>query len=190
MIINPRGFWENETAEGHGHDEGLADALVDFFRNERAQDVLDLGCGDGYYVTKLRGSGIVCIGVDGNPYTANLLKSSCYIADLTEVQNFGMFNWVLSLEVGEHIPQEYEEVFLKNLDKHNVDGIVLSWAVRGQGGDGHVNCKDNVEVIPTVCSLGYDFEVVQTNQMRERCAKYPNIGWWFRNTLMIFRRKR
>jgi hypothetical protein len=132
-----------------------------------------------------------CDGVDGNPYSAQLVHHPVYIADLSKPVNLGArYDWVLSLEVGEHIPAEYEETFMQNLDKHSKDGIVLSWAVRGQGGDGHVNCKDNEEVIPVVCSMGYDYEIVKTKELREECATYPNVGWWFRNTLMVFRRRK
>lgn len=190
MKINERGFWENETAEGHGHDEGLAHGLVDFFKENDTKTILDIGCGTGYYTNFLADKGFVTNGIDGNPNTVKLAGPRCFVADISKPIKLLPADWVLCLEVGEHIPQEYEKVFLDNLDKHNTEGMVISWAVRGQGGDGHVNCKDNEEIIPTICSMGYDFEVPQTHALRQRCAVYPNIGWWFRNTLMIFRRKK
>ena len=36
------------------------------------------------------------------------------------------FDWVICLEVAEHIPKEYEETFVNNLVKATPNGIVLS----------------------------------------------------------------
>ena len=188
MKINERGFWENDTAEGHGHDEGLARSLLGFFQVEGANDVIDMGCGDGFYTRYLTDGGVYCMGVDGNPNTEELAGSHCYSVDLSKEQYLGVFDWVLSLEVGEHIPVEYEKQFLENLHRHNLEGIVLSWAVRGQGGDGHVNCLDNWEVINKLGDMGYAIDLKSTEELRSRCAEYPHTGWWFRNTLMVFRR--
>lgn len=198
MKINERGFWENPTNEGHGHDEGLAKALVQFFDDNNyyaynlVSDVLDVGCGDGFYTNYItqHSRSTVCMGIDGNPHTRELGGTLCSVQDVTKPLHLTRVDWVLSLEVGEHIPQEYEEIFLNNLHRHNRDGIVLSWAVRGQGGDGHVNCKDNEEIIPTVCSMGYDYDIPASMHLREQCAEYPNTGWWFRRTIMVFRKKK
>ena len=55
----------------------------------------------------------------------------------------GLHDAVLSLEVGEHIPEDYEDIYLENLDRHADKIIILSWAVPEQGGFGHVNERDN-----------------------------------------------
>lgn len=188
MKINKHGYWENPTREGHVSDMGLARALISFFKIEGSDSVIDLGCGDGFYTMFLASSGIRCLGVDGNPNTPKLTNGLGKVADLTEIQMLGSHDWSLSLEVGEHIPQEYEEYFLHNLHTHNRKGIILSWAVRGQGGDGHVNCKNNDEVISQIESMGYRYDDDATKFLRSRCADYPKDGWWFRQTLMVFRR--
>lgn len=194
MKINERGYWENDTPEGHEHDEGLSKALVDFFKKEKAETVIDIGCGTGYYTRNLIANGIHATGVDGNPNTPIISYGTGKVADFTTKQDLGRYDWVLCLEVGEHISQEFEKIFLDNLDRHNINGIVLSWAVRGQNGDGHINCLDNIEVIQKMehlhseIAIDYYCDLVATNELRDLCAKYPNPGWWFRNTLMIFRR--
>ena len=43
-------------------------------------------------------------------------------------------DWVLCLEVAEHIPLEHEDTLINNLHQHNRIGIVVSWAQKGQGG--------------------------------------------------------
>lgn len=186
MKINERGYWENPTAEGHAHDEGLAKALVNFFRKEDAKTILDVGCGDGYYLLILDDAGFDVRGVDGNPHTPSFTKNLGLVGDLTKQIYLGKYDWVLCLEVGEHIPEEYENTFLGNLHSHNTKGIILSWAIRGQGGDGHINCLDNIDVIAKLDKYGYLYSADETAKLRGKCAEYPKDGWWFRNTLMVF----
>ena len=45
------------------------------------------------------------------------------------------YDWVLSLEVLEHIPSDFETTVLDNIDRAAGHGVVLSWAVPGQGVD-------------------------------------------------------
>ena len=52
--------------------------------------------------------------------------------DLSKPVYLSARDWVLSLEVGEHIPRQYQSVFVDNLHRHNTKGIVLSWAVEGK----------------------------------------------------------
>jgi hypothetical protein len=50
-------------------------------------------------------------------------------------------DWVMSLEVGEHIDAKYESTFVDNLHRANRKGIILSWGLVGQGGHSHVNLE-------------------------------------------------
>lgn len=197
MIINPRGFWENKTREGHAHDEGLARALLEFFLKEKNDlseyYIWDIGCGDGYYTNYLNNESnksLVCWGLDGNPNTPKMGGLMTCVADFSEPLGLHANDWVLCLEVGEHIPQQFETIFLENLDRMNIEGIVLSWAIRGQGGDGHVNCLDNYEVISRIQDFGYKWDVESSMKLRLSCATFPKPCYWFRDTIMVFRRNK
>ena len=48
-------------------------------------------------------------------------------------------DWVICLEMGEHIPNRFEPMVIANLHAHNTRGVILSWARLGQPGYGHVN---------------------------------------------------
>ena len=192
MKINDKGIWENPTAEGHAHDDGLANALVEFFKKEEDPKanlkIMDIGCGDGFYSRKLYDNYFLVKAFDGNPNTPALTRGLGEVQDFTMPLDLGARDWVLCLEVGEHIPHRYENTFIENLDRHNKKGIVLSWAVRGQKGDGHVNCLNNNEVIPMIERLGYELDAKASMKLRESCSLYPKDGYWFRDTLMVFRR--
>ncbi|XP_018019114.1 uncharacterized protein LOC108675603 [Hyalella azteca] len=53
------------------------------------------------------------------------------------------WDWVMSIEVGEHIDPKHEGHFLDNLVRHACAGIILTWAVEGQPGHYHVNNHNN-----------------------------------------------
>ena len=93
------------------------------------------------------------------------------------------YDWVLSLEVGEHIPKEYEAEFIANLDRHAREGVILSWAVKGQGGHGHVNNQDNDYLKAIFEDYGYINDLVAEEALRD-ASTTP----WFPNTLMVFRK--
>jgi 2-polyprenyl-3-methyl-5-hydroxy-6-metoxy-1,4-benzoquinol methylase len=139
MSINKNGFWEGlEASSQHVYDSKLADCLVEFFKNENINSVVDFGCGMGNYVKTLKLNNINAIGFDGNPNTPQLTNNLCGVLDLSAPKHFDeAFDWVLSLEVGEHLPEQFEDIFIQNLHNNNKYGIVLSWAIEGQGGHGH-----------------------------------------------------
>ena len=185
MSVSKNGYWNGvEAVNQHCFDASLCVGLEEFFRKEDAKSVVDLGCGMGSYVKTLRGKGIAIDGFDGNPATPQLSGGACGILDLSVLHKFEKpYDWVMSLEVGEHLPKEFEDVFVDNLHANNVKGIVLSWAVKGQGGCGHVNEQNNDYIKEKVCSLGYLNDVCAENKLRRASSL-----WWFKNTIMVFRR--
>lgn len=186
MKINKNGFWEEPLSVGHGVDKNLAVAIGDFLLTERCHTLVDLGCGNGYYTNYLKSVGIYSVGIDGNPNTASLGKDF-FIFDLSKPFMFHTKDWVLSLEVGEHIPKEHEDLFINNVANLAEYGIILSWAIEGQGGDGHVNCRNNDYIVKKLQNLGFEWYEIPTTWLRSKCSPYPETGWWFRNTLMVFR---
>lgn len=92
------------------------------------------------------------------------------------------WDWVLSLEVGEHIPAVYEENFIDNLVRHGCKGIVLSWAVKNQGGYNHVNERSNAYVKKKMAERGLVNDINAENIMRNNTS-LP----WFQYTIMVFR---
>jgi len=192
--INFRGYWEDETDERHGVDPSLAFSLRKFFTKEaynhhsQKLTIIDIGCGNGYYTKYLNLYPLHCVGYDGNPNTEKITDNLCKVADFTVRQILGKRDWVLSLEVGEHIPSEFEDIFIDNLDKHNKEGMVISWAIEGQGGDGHVNCHNNDYVTNKICKLGYKLDINNTQFLRNSASAYPFTGWWFTSTIFVFRK--
>lgn len=185
MSINKKGYWEGLEAEcQHAFDQNVCNALINFLKNENASSVADFGCGMGNYVKKFIENNINAIGFDGNPNTPELTNGICNVLDLSEPINFETkYDWILSLEVGEHLPSQYEDIFINNLHNNNNKGIILSWAIKGQGGHGHVNEQNNDYIKAKFQNLGY-INDIQNEQLLRSVATL----FWFRNTIMVFRK--
>lgn len=181
--ISEKGYWIGDVEECHAIDGFLGEAIADFFVEEKACSVVDFGCGIGAYVKQIQKRGIFAKGYDGNPYTPELTGGLCEVLDLSEpVQLQGTFDWVMSLEVGEHLPQQYEKIFIENLMRHAKEGIVLSWAIKNQGGTGHFNEQNNDYIKAIFANYGYMNDLDAEKKLRNFS------GTWFRKSLMVFRK--
>lgn len=188
FAISDTGIWLNPTLQGHCHDLQLCKVIALFLKSEALSTVVDLGCGPGDYVKGLRNEGLTVEGYDGNPFTTQISRKIlgegpyCKILDLTKEVIFKEpFDCVLSLEVGEHIPAIYEDIFLNNITCNTKKCIILSWAVEGQRGDGHVNCHNNAYINEKMQERRF-IEYEEATTFLRSIAILP----WFQKTLMVF----
>jgi hypothetical protein len=182
MKINQNGFWENPTSVGHAYDMKLSTAIVRLFDKHAFNSVLDLGCGMGDYSRLLQVNKFEVHAYDGNPNTPELSSGIGKVADLSQPFDCEQkIDAVLSLEVGEHIPAEFEQTFIDNLVVNKPEMVVLSWAIPGQIGDGHVNCRSNSYIEEQMKLRGYMINNPLTYHLR-----HHSTLWWFRNTIMVF----
>lgn len=183
--IHKHGYWIGEDILcEHFTDFQLAIALIYFFKREQAVSIVDFGCGTADYVKMFLSHQIYCEGYDGNPDTDKLSGGVAQTIDLSRpIHLKKQFDWVLSLEVGEHLPKEYEKVFIENLIRHNIQGIILSWAIPGQGGFGHFNEQNNDHVKKSIMQYGYSNDIEAEIMLRNH-SRLP----WLKNTIMVFRK--
>ncbi len=187
--ISPTGYWNGETAHiHHVHSEPLANWIVEFLKDKDQQNntIYDLGCGEGHYINALEEEGFFkIVGIEGDiPKTAvsNFIEQHDLTTPLPAYFKPGN---VLSLEVAEHIPTKYQSNFLDNIVKLCNGYLIMSWAIRGQAGFGHVNCLDNNEVVKLIEDLGFTFLFIETTSARD---VIDDTTPWFRNTILIFKK--
>lgn len=135
-------YIHHKEIHNHNSAKKFVDYLYDIFKPE---SVIDFGCGVGNFLYSFKKLGANrVIGLDGNwvneKQLLDFLQRDEFIStDLTkslEIQ--GEYDLALSLEVAEHIGEEYATQFVKNITKLS-DVVVFSAAVPFQGGQNHVN---------------------------------------------------
>lgn len=178
------GIWGPDEARQSGYPKSpnLCAKLAEVLRRNRL--VLDFGCGDAFYITKLQRDNFTCIGVDGHLSNRDP-ELMLYEVDLSKRIKWPISGQVLSLEVGEHIPEQYEQNFIDNLCNHCDSRMVLSWAVEGQAGVGHVNCRNNDYIKAEIVSRGFEYKTEVSAYLRQGIEKKVS---YFSNTLMVFDR--
>ncbi|GLC36074.1 hypothetical protein PLESTB_001383300 [Pleodorina starrii] len=163
-------------------DTELCAALSSLLAGQR---VADLGAGLGQYGKCLEPVVRQYVPYDGGEGVEAATGGVVHFLDLAEPTWIGTsYDWVISLEVGEHIPAAAEGAFLGNVLRHATRGVVLSWAVPGQGGHHHVNERTNTYVAGRVSELGGGrFALNATASAALRAASSFS---WFKNTIMVF----
>lgn len=182
-LIHSSGYWliEDPYTPEHVFDCNIAHMLVDLFYGFA---VVDLGCGFGHYVSYLRGNNIDCDGFDGNPFTEKNSHGLCKSGDLSQPFKLHKpYKGILSLEVAEHIPIQFENNYIDNLLQTVPDIIVLSWAYPGQPGFGHTNGKTSEEIISLMSNRKYVYSFNLSKKFRD-----VSLYSWFKNSIFVFLR--
>ena len=145
-----------------------AKRLAKYLKEYGAQSVLDVGCGPGNYVQAMRDEGIMAWGVDIDPRCE--AQPFCRILDITKQnENYIGFPVVLSLEVGEHIPEELSWKYIDFIAAAMPGMVIFSAARPGQGGDGHINCQNKSYWVHRFEKRGFRYDQFATvfNQLDE-----------------------
>ena len=187
--IAKTGYWNGETAHlHHVHSQELSNWICEFL-NQRIFNyelIRDMGCGLGNYLKDLQEFGFTNLCGFEADIPKNKVFDNIIQQDLTVPLEFSPKGVVISLEVGEHIPAEYMDVYLNNICNNCSNYLITSWAVRGQEGFGHINCLDNHEIIPLIEKRGFKLMKEETKEVR---SVIKDNTWWFKNTILIFKKK-
>lgn len=183
MEIHPHGYWTIADRR-YRFDKRLAKNIAKFAKGRGVETILDVGCGGGAYTFFLRDMGFEVDGFDGNPHTPDITNGECMVADFATYLNILPRDMILCLEVAEHIPRSRQGVFVDNLLKSSPDIIIISWAVEGQGGMGHINCRNNDYVINLFSNYDYSYIEDASLELRRRSSMS-----WFKNTIMVYENK-
>lgn len=193
-----------EQAKSHAlyRSKKLAEALLKIVEPSRL--VIDLGCGDGWYLSVLSDAGHRVLGIEATPGIQKLACIPGIIgADLRDELRLSVPEHsatVLSFEVGEHIEPEFADAFLDNLARY-AKRIILSWCVPGPvpeaGADrisvleqkaagGHVNEQENSWVAAKMLDRGFVIDAETTGFLRKAVEDDP-FGYWKTNLMALSR---
>ena len=167
----------------HMIDNGLAIELSSFLKNKK---VASFGDGPGAYKLKFDELKQVILydAFDGAPYVELTTNNKVNYIDLSvPIYHLNVYDWIISLEVAEHIPAKFESIYIDNLVKHAKEGIILSWAKEGQDGHSHVNNKNADYVINLMKSKNFSHDLKNSKNFKMK-SSLP----WFKDNINVFRR--
>jgi len=149
----------------------LARYLADFFED---QSVADIGAGLGIFkeIIVAKGKARYVVAFDGAINVHDVSNGLVQFRDFAKPQQIGVYDWVFSIEVGEHIPHDFEDVFIDNLVRAAHKGIVLTWAHIGQEGDGHVNCQNREYIEKKFKERGFEIDEIELEKMKPSARVY------------------
>lgn len=180
-------IWDIETAKKeHQYSPALAVAMKKILPSKTP--VVDLGCGKGTYLKYLSLFNYQCIGVEGTPDITEIADFDGPILTLDlsvpqpELSKFTGSN-VICLEVAEHIPPEQEMIFLENIFRIDPPILILSWALKGQGGTGHHNEQNAPYVLQRMAEFNRKYQEIDTRKLRNEGGKDL---WWFQKSIYVF----
>lgn len=184
--IHHAGWWESEQDIPHLLVPSICNWIINFLKDYKDQPLHDFGCGLGHYLQKINEAGYTnLIGYEGKK-AKNSVFSPIIEQDISKLFTVSNPGNVMCLEVGEHIPAEFEDVLLTNLynacakDRY----LILSWAVRGQDYDGHVNCLNINEVIPKVVNKGFEYLPAETISAQRAVNDYLHL-----KSVVVYKKK-
>ena len=156
------------------------------FNDIPIKSVLDVGCGQGAWLSVWKNFGVSDItGIDGSYVDRDnlLIDEKDFIThDLSNEFNLNRrFDIVQSLEVAEHLPEKSARGFVDSLVRHG-DLIIFSAAPKGQGGDHHVNEQNYDYWRILFASHGYK----PIDYLRPLIAGNKRIEPWYRYNIFIY----
>lgn len=180
--MNTTGIWDlNEAKQQHHYSPRLAKALEQVLPKETL--VSDFGCGKGSYIAYLQSKGYTCAGYEGTPNIEDISDfHPIHPINLTKPFTTFIGN-TICLEVAEHIPKNYEHFLISNLWYNTKDILVVSWAVQGQGGHGHVNEQNSDYVLRLFNKMEMAYDEKSTKFLRKEGG---SDLWWFANSIYVF----
>lgn len=150
------------------------------------QSVLDIGCGDGTWLSVFEKHGIKdYLGVDGPHVDSRVLeipRRNFVARDLMGSLDFShRFDLAVSLEVAEHLPVECARKFVGSLTRA-APVVAFSAAVPYQGGAGHVNEQWQEYWADLFRENGY----VAVDFVRPKLWERKDVAVWYIQNLIVY----
>lgn len=153
-----------------------------------ARSVVDVGCGDGTWLSIFRRLGIEdMLGIDGDYVDPNILQiphTNFRALDLAKPFDLGRaFDLAISLEVAEHLSPDCAATFIQSLTRL-APAVLFSAAIPLQGGLNHVNEQWPDRWAELFRERGY----LPVDCIRRRIWQNQAVEWWYAQNTLLFAR--
>jgi SAM-dependent methyltransferase len=187
--MTPKNYNDNFHEVHFQNSLNSAQEVVPLFLSYfKPENVLDVGCGLGTWMSVFNQNQCDVYGIDGDYVEINSLiveKNKFKAYDLNNTFNLGKkFDLVISLEVAEHILPDNAKKFIGSLCGHS-DVILFSAAIPGQEGTMHYNEQYNQYWVDIFLDNGYEC----IDFLRHKIWNNTKISWWYRQNILVFIKK-
>ena len=155
-------------------------------------DVIDLGCGDGWWCKAFHDAGTpTTTGIElyetAQEFIPNCVQT--VIHDLREpLHLYRKADMVLCLEVAEHLNHRDADMLLQNAVLHASNTILFTAAGPGQDGMGHINLQTQDYWRKKFEERGVKFSPMYTGKVRDAFKKIVNEYYAFiHRNIMVFK---
>jgi hypothetical protein len=157
----------------------------------KLRSVIDFGCSIGCFLEGFMEAGASIKGYEvgyvySQEFTSENVLRFISPGDLTEPIAAKISDCSFSIEVAEHIDEEYSDQLVANLCNNSKRYIIMSAAPVGQGGVGHINCHDPEYWISRIEGRGFMFQKKSTARLLKLITDNKNNPKWMRN-IMVFK---
>ena len=160
------------------HEPAVWDYCVEAMR---CQSVLDIGAGEGHAALYFANTGCTVFAVDNDdPAIANAVYPILKV-DLTQIPVLLRTDMVYMAEFVEHLPETALPLLADSLQK--TQWVVMTYAIPGNEGVGHVNLQDIDYWIRWMAAIGFKIDAEKTNAVRAK-AKHVH----FKHRGLVFKR--
>jgi SAM-dependent methyltransferase len=152
--------------------------------------VADVGCGSGVYSAELQSRGLKVVGCEygARPLRwAKLLGVNAVPFDLSKSGSSlpgRPYDLAISLEVAEHVPPVFADRFVDFMCETS-DRIILTAAVPGQGGYGHVNEQPKEYWIEKFEKRGLSLNATTTDVLARRLQGHGVSRYLYQNIMCL-----
>lgn len=162
-------------------EKPMADRLAKWIKSElNPETVLDIGCGPGTYVYSMRNIGVDANGIDIDERVhgkEHLKYQSLF--DLTDEKA----DVTICFEVAEHIDSSMEDEVVKKVTSTVNKTLIWTAAAIGQGGIGHVNCKNKEDWSNKIIKQGFKRNFEKEQQLIDYIRQDYHMGWFTQNVM-------
>jgi hypothetical protein len=151
--------------------------------------VVDVGCGDGTWLSVFRQHGVrEILGIDREYVTGEILEipeKEFLSHDLRfPLWMDRQFDLVVSLEVAEHLPGECAETYVDSLTRLG-PAVLFSAAIPFQGGTDHVNEQWPDYWVELFGRKGF----VALDPIRKHVWQHADVEYWYSQNILLFVRR-
>lgn len=183
-VIYNKNFYKDQKDGSFASAQKVVPFIYNAFKPE---SVLDIGCGVATWLSVFANKYSVTdiVGVDGdyvNKQMLNINPDKFVSYDLKKVYNANRkFDLAMSLEVGEHLPEESADNLVESLTTAS-DIVLFSAAIPNQIGTYHINEQYAEYWAKKFIKKGY----IPIDFLRSRIWNEPDVEWWYKQNMILY----